>query len=447
MAHDNDAGGLKGGEDPVGVVPASGMSLYVHVPFCQTKCPYCDFNTYQGIESLFAPYLDALVTEVELWGRCLGRPLVNTVFFGGGTPSYLPEGSIARLMDAIRSSFAVASEPSPDGSPQAALETGTKMTPEIAEEITAEITIEANPGDLSAGLCHRLLSAGVNRISFGVQSLDDGLLQVLGRRHTAQQAVDAFTTARDAGFDNINLDLMYGLPGQTMTQWRDTAERLAGLAPSHISLYCLTLEDGTPMQSWVRQGRLPEPDPDLAADMYQYARELLAGAGYHHYEISNWAQPGRASTHNMAYWLNRPYLGVGPGAHSRLGSHRFWTVSSPRTYIANVERWARQQPCIIDRLDSAGGAAVLAGIPPIGGSEHISPDLSASETMFLGLRLLDGLDLADASASAGADLGARYESQIADLVDLRLLERDGSILRLTPDAYLIANQVFTRFLA
>ncbi len=434
MARAEDAGGINGRTDPAGAVPPSGMALYIHVPFCQTKCPYCDFNTYQGIESLFAPYLDALVTEVELWGRCLGRPRVNTVFFGGGTPSYLPDDSIARIMNAIRSSFAL-----DDGA-----------VPENALEVAPEITIEANPGDLSAELCHRLLSAGVNRISFGVQSLDDGMLQLLGRRHTAQQAINAFTTARDAGFDNINLDLMYGLPNQTITQWTDTAQRLAGLEPSHISLYCLTLEEGTPMQSWVRQGRLPEPDPDLAADMYQYARNLLAGAGYHHYEISNWAQPGRASRHNMAYWLNQPYLGVGPGAHSRLGSHRFWTVSSPRTYIANVEQWAGQQPCFIkrlgNRLDSAEGEAVLEGIPPVGGSEYITPDLAAAETMFLGLRLLDGMDLSDASAATGANLAGKYRSQISDLADLGLLERNGVNLRLTPDAYLIANQVFTRFL-
>ena len=426
MARADAGGGPNGGADTVAVVPSSGMSLYIHVPFCQTKCPYCDFNTYQGIESLFAPYLNALVTEVELWGRCLGRPIVNTVFFGGGTPSYLPDDSIARIMNAIRSSFALASEPDPAVAP--------------------EITIEANPGDLSAELCQRLLSAGVNRISFGVQSLDDGLLQLLGRRHTAQQAINAFTTARDTGFDNINLDLMYGLPNQTMTQWQDTVRRLAGLEPSHVSLYCLTLEEGTPMQSWVRQGRLPEPDPDLAADMYQYARELLAGAGYHHYEISNWAQPGRASRHNMAYWLNQSYLGVGPGAHSRLGSHRFWDVSSPRTYIAKVEQWAKSNPSCINRLDSADGAAVLDGIPPIGGSEYIDPDLAAAETMFLGLRLLDGMDLADASAATGANLADKYRSQISDLVDLGLLERHGANLRLTPGAYLIANQVFTRFL-
>ena len=266
-------------------IVGQGISLYVHVPFCQTKCPYCNFNTYQGIESLFHPYVDALAAEVGLWGKTLGNPAVNTVFFGGGTPSYLPEGSIGRLMARVKEAFPIAEN--------------------------AEVTLEANPGDLSDSLCHSLLSAGINRISFGVQSLDDNLLKMLGRRHSAQQAADAFTTAASCGLSNANLDLIYGLPGQTMEQWSRSVEGVASLGPAHVSLYCLTLEDGTPMQVWVRNGELPEPDTDLAADMYELARQVLAGAGYHHYEISNWAMPGRESRHNLAYWLNRPYLGWG----------------------------------------------------------------------------------------------------------------------------------------
>ena len=398
-----------------------GISLYVHVPFCQTKCPYCDFNTYQGIESLFYPYLEALAAEVGLWGKALGHPPVNTVFFGGGTPSYLPEGSIIRLMDRIREAFPVDED--------------------------AEITIEANPGDLSESLCHNLLAAGINRISFGVQSLDDGMLKMLGRRHSAQQAADAFATATLCGFGNANLDLIYGLPGQTMEQWCSSVEGVVSLGPSHVSLYCLTLESGTPMQVWVRDGELPEPDPDLAADMYELAREVLAEAGYHHYEISNWALPGQESRHNLAYWLNRPYLGVGPGAHSRLGSHRFWTVNSPRAYIDGARRWQESGAFPgAAQLDSPEGEAFLKHIPTVGGSEHIDATLRYAETMFLGLRLLDGMDLEEASIGAGADLARRYESDIGDLIDLGLLEAGDSNLRLTPKAYLIANQVFTRFL-
>jgi oxygen-independent coproporphyrinogen-3 oxidase len=398
------------------VVPRTGMSLYLHVPFCQTKCPYCDFNTYQGIETLMAPYLEALIAEVECWGMSLDHPAVNTVFFGGGTPSYLPRDAIGRILQAVGSVFAV--------------------------ESGAEITTEANPGDLTSDLCLQLLDVGVNRISFGVQSLDDGLLKMLGRRHDAAQAVSAYTTARQAGFDNINLDLIYGLPHQTMSQWRDTVQRLTALHPAHVSLYCLTLEEGTPMQSWVKQGRLPEPDPDLAADMYHYAEDLLAEAGYHHYEISNWSLPDRGSRHNKAYWLNLPYLGVGPGAHSRLGEYRFWTVDSPRDYIDRVNRWAQASHGPIGALDEAALRSCLS----VSGNEHIDTDLSAAETMFLGLRLLEGIDLDRASAQVGIDLAVKYRTPISELLDLALLERCGARLRLTRAAYLIANQVFIRFL-
>ena len=398
-----------------------GISLYIHVPFCQTKCPYCDFNTYQGIESLIYPYLEALSVELTTWGRVLNRPAVNTIFFGGGTPSYLPDGAIGRILDAAGEAFLVR----PD----------------------AEITIEANPGDLTFAKAQSLLAQGVNRLSIGVQSLDNGLLAMLGRRHDAEQAIAVFRSVREAGFANVNLDLMYGLPQQTLAQWQDTLQRLAALEPTHISLYCLTLEEGTPMHLWVEQGKLPSPDPDLAADMYHYSRELLADGGYHHYEISNWARDGLSSRHNLAYWQNLPYLGVGPGAHSSLGGFRFWDMDSPRLYIEAVRQWAESKPMALASV-AALTEAELEGIGPVGGQEHISPALAATETMFLGLRLLDGLNLDQASArlGPGVDLAAKYRSQIDELLELGLLERQGPVLRLSKESYLVANQVFTRFL-
>ena len=397
------------------IVPTSGMGLYIHIPFCKTKCPYCDFNTYQGIEGLMGPYLEALTTELGLWGRVLRRPTVNTVFLGGGTPSYLPSGHIGRILAEAASAFAI--------------------------DARSEITVEANPGDLDSKACHQLLSQGVNRLSIGVQSLDNGLLGLLGRRHDASQAVEAFHTARDAGFSNVNLDLMYGLPRQSLSQWQDTVESLASLSPAHISLYCLTLEEGTPLHHWVQQGKLPEPDPDLAADMYQYARETLADAGYHHYEISNWSLPGLPARHNLIYWLNRPYLGVGPGAHSHIGNYRFWDVASPNTYMLRVKKWQDSMPQPFDSLTGEE----LETVSPVADREYIGPQTSRAETMILGLRLLDGMDLEQASAQVGADLQARYTSQIDELTELGLLEQRGSHLRLTEPAYLIANQVFTRF--
>ena len=399
-----------------GIVPEVGIGLYVHVPFCKTKCPYCDFNTYQGIEGQMGAYLEAVTTELRLWGSALGHPRVRTVFFGGGTPSYLPDGDIEAILQAASGSFTIDSK--------------------------AEITIEANPGDLDEQACRGLLRQGVNRLSIGVQSLDNGLLQLLGRRHSADGAIVAFQTARDAGFDNVNLDLMYGLPHQTVAQWDDTIRRLAELAPEHISLYALTLEEGTPMRLWADQGKIPEPDPDQAADMYGMAQQVLGDAGYHHYEISNWAKPALESQHNLIYWRNEAYLGVGPGAHSRLGDYRFWTVLAPREYAGGAAEWS-----VVSTPEwTAFGEGELGQARTVDGCELIDSDTACAETMFLGLRLLDGLDLTQASAAMALDLAARYDSEIKELLNLGLLRREGDIIRLDPSAYLIANQVFTRFL-
>ncbi|MBC8280192.1 MAG: radical SAM family heme chaperone HemW [Chloroflexi bacterium] len=402
--------------NPLQIVPLSGMGLYVHVPFCKSKCPYCDFNTYQGIENLIEPFLPALTTEIECWGETLAHPSVKSVFFGGGTPSYLPQGYIEQILAAIQSSFRVA----PD----------------------AEISIEANPGDLDAAACLGILKQGVNRLSIGVQSLDNDLLNLLGRRHQASEGVEAFQAARQAGFDNINLDLMYGLPNQSMDQWRQTLSSLIELKPEHISLYALTIEEGTPMHRWAAEGKIPEPDSDLAADMYQHAREALADAGYHHYEISNWSLPDLECKHNLVYWENGPYLGVGPGAHSRLGDYRFWTVLSPRDYNTKASGWGGDGVRPLDELVESA----LENIPTLGGWEHLTLETICSETMFLGLRLLDGLNLSEASALAGADLAKKFQPQIKECIQLGLLEQDGDCLKLTEQTYLVANQAFTRFL-
>ena len=393
-----------------------GMGLYVHVPFCKTKCPYCDFNTYQGIEGQIGAYVEAVTTDLRLWGRALGYPRVRTVFFGGGTPSYLPDGDIEAILQAAARSFAIDS--------------------------LAEVTVEANPGDLDEAACRGLLRQGVNRLSIGVQSLDNGLLQLLGRRHSADGAIAAFQTARDAGFENVNLDLMYGLPNQSLRQWEDTITELAALSPEHISLYALTLEEGTPMRLWADQGKIPEPDPDLAADMYALAREALSESGYHHYEISNWAKPGMQSRHNLVYWRNEPYLGVGPGAHSRLGDYRFWTVLAPRKYAHRAVEWSAS----LTQGWTMLGEVELGRAGTVDGWEHIDADTSCAETMFLGLRLLDGMDLKQASDQVGQDLAGRYAAEIEELLGLGLLLREQDTIRLDPSAYLIANRVFTRFL-
>ena len=399
-----------------------GISLYIHIPFCKSKCPYCDFNTYQGIESLIQPYVEALVLEIQLWGRTLDHPRVNTIFFGGGTPSYVPLEYINRVLRAVADAF--------------------EFVP------GAETTLEANPGDLSEPALTRLLEMGVNRLSIGVQSLDDSLLPLLGRRHTAEEAIEGYRLARHAGLQSVNLDLMYGLPHQTIAQWENTLEKVLELMPPHLSLYCLTLEEGTPLEAWVRQGSLPEPDPDLAADMYTLAQEALDQAGYCHYEISNWAMPGFQCLHNMAYWLNRPYLGVGPGSHSYLYGHRFWEVTPPRLYIQRVQSWASQVLPILEDVrpvESLNRDALLR-IGPVDRVEPIGLQLEMAETMFLGLRLLDGLSIEDFKRRFAHDPMQLYGLQIQELREQGLLDHSNDVLRLTRRGCLLANQVFMRFL-
>ena len=294
---------------------AESIGLYLHIPFCRTKCPYCDFNTYAGILPLLPSYLEALQTEVRLWGQRLGAPEVVSVFLGGGTPSLLQPGQMDRLLGVIREAFRLRED--------------------------AEVSAEVNPDDVTVERIEGFLSSGVNRVSMGVQSLDRGLLEVLGRRHDDKGAIRAFRAIREAGCANVSVDLMYGLPYQTLEQWDSTLQGVLDLGPDHVSAYCLTLEEGTPMEHKARLGLLPEPDPDLAAEMYGRAEERLGSAGYDCYEISNWARPGRECRHNLVYWRNQPYLGVGPGAHSFLGGHRFRVVDSPAEYIARVGSWGR----------------------------------------------------------------------------------------------------------
>jgi oxygen-independent coproporphyrinogen III oxidase len=389
------------------------MGLYVHIPFCQTKCPYCDFNTYAAIEPLMPSYVAALRTEITQWGAVLDRPPLASVFFGGGTPSYLPEGDLAALMQAIDSSFTITSN--------------------------AEITVEANPDDLSSSKLTSILSAGINRLSMGVQSLDDGLLKVLGRRHSAQQAIDAYKVATEAGFDNISLDLMYGLPDQTLEQWQNSIDTIVELHPAHLSMYCLTLEGGTPMEKSINTGVMPDPDPDLAADMYLAAENAMQRAGYRHYEISNWALPDRESRHNLTYWRNGDFLGVGPGAHSYLAQHRFHNLRSPREYIRRMSDGAQPQAGIAINTRS------LEKMPAVDSVEAIDQPMEMAETMMMGLRLDTGIIETDFAARFGRTLPDVYTHVLPELHQLGLIETKSGAIKLTDRGRLLGNEVFSRF--
>ena len=392
--------------------------LYVHIPFCQTKCPYCDFNTYSRIEELIPRYVDALRREIELWGGLLDHPTLQTVFFGGGTPSYLPPDDPGSILKAIDEGFGLA-----DG---------------------AEVSLEANPGDLTPARLAAYRESGFNRLSIGVQSLDDRVLELLGRRHTVADARSSFRAAVDSGFDNVSIDLMYGLPHQTLDVWRDTLEGAVALDPPHLSMYCLTIEQGTPLATWVEIGKVPEPDADLAADMYEMAQAVMEGAGYRHYEISNWAKSGYPSRHNLIYWRNEPFLGVGPGAHSYLigsgGGFRFANLKSPRDYVERLS--ATPSPL-------GGGSMtreeLLSSVPVVEDVEAIDRRLEMAETMMMGLRLDTGIVFDGFARRFGQTPTQAYPEIVAELIDVGLLEESCDALKLTRRGRMLGNEVFSRF--
>ena len=378
-------------------------SLYLHVPFCHTRCYYCDFNTYAGLLPLREPYARALIAEIALAGEFARRAdgqqrRSRTIFFGGGTPSLLSGPQVQRILAACRANFAV--------------------------DEGAEVTLEANPGTLGEAQLAGLRAAGVNRLSMGAQSFDAALLQALGRIHTPEQIAQAVAYARAVGFASINLDFMFGLPEQTMRHWRETLDQALALRPEHLSLYSLIIEEGTPFYSWTEEGRITPADEDLCADMYEYAQELLATAGYEQYEISNWALPGHQCQHNLTYWLNLPYLGLGAGAASSFGGRRFTNTRDPLDYIRQVK----------------------AGQRPEAESETVEQEQAMSETAFLALRTIRGLHLPTFEQRFAMPFASFVGDRLLRVEDAGLMERSGDWLRLSNRGLLLGNEVFLRLL-
>ncbi|NQW21726.1 MAG: radical SAM family heme chaperone HemW [Chloroflexi bacterium] len=391
----------------------SGIGLYLHVPFCQTKCPYCDFNTYSGIEDQITGYVRSVQNELKGWGILLSHPPVRTIFLGGGTPSYLPTNDLENIHKTIQSSFKVVE--------------------------SAEITMECNPGDVTSDKAASWLASGVNRISMGVQSFDDGLLSLLGRRHTALEAKQAFRTLRAAGFLNQSIDLIYGLPYQSAEQWSDTLDGAIELKPDHISLYSLQIEKGTPLAVDVAVGKYPVPDDDLAADMYEEAQSRLAENGFQQYEISNWAKPGMESQHNLIYWLNEPYLGVGPGAHSWLSGQRFANLKSPRRYVTVVGNDYK-----IAGLDPVAAMQTPAG--PVEQIDITTPAIDIAETMMMGMRLNKGVSYERFEQRFGVGLDIVFPKEVERLLRLGLVEITDNALMLSERGRLLGNEVFAEFI-
>src|SRR5258707_11185812 len=379
------------------------VSLYLHIPFCHTRCYYCDFNTYAGILPLREPYVRALLTEIELAGKLAQSAdgtsrLSRTIFFGGGTPSLLTVAQITRLLKACHRAFAVDED--------------------------AEITLEANPGTLSFEQLAGLHAAGINRLSMGAQSFDAELLKTLGRIHSPKEITQAVRYARAAGFTSINVDFMFGLPGQTMHHWRETLDRALDMRPEHLSLYSLIVEEGTPFYTWTHEGRIIPGDEDLCADMYEYADERLQAAGYANYEISNWSLPGHQARHNLTYWHNLPYFGMGAGAYSSFGNRRFSNERDPQAYIRLLK----------------------AGQRPEVESENIDSAQAMAETAFLALRTAQGLHLPTFEQRFAVPFSQFVGNRLQFVQKAGLLKQEHEWLRLSKRGRLLGNEVFLRLL-
>lgn len=374
------------------------MGLYVHIPFCKRKCLYCDFPSFGGMEEKFNAYAYALEQEIEKRGEKSLDYMVTSIFFGGGTPTVLSDELLSSLLERVKASFNIADE--------------------------AEITIEANPGTMGEEKAMALREMGFNRLSMGVQAWQNHLLSILGRVHTIEEFQNNFKNARKAGFDNINVDIMFALPTQTFAEWKETLERITNLKPEHISAYSLIIEEGTPFYEKFEKGELLETDEELDREMYHYAVAFLANKGYQQYEISNFAKHERESRHNKIYWQTTPYLGLGLGAHSYFRGSRFHNTYDLDKYILAEGE--------INRLEEE--------------HEMLSKKASMEEFMFLGLRLTEGVSFKVFSQRFGVKMKEVYNKVISDLLERNLLRQTKEGIALTERGIDLSNQVFTEFL-
>jgi oxygen-independent coproporphyrinogen III oxidase len=372
------------------------IALYVHFPFCLSICPYCDFDRQAHGFPLIDAYLGALLREIDDWAD--QTRALHSVFFGGGTPSLMRPDQVARVLDAAAGAF--------------------DLLP------GAEVTLECNPGDVDLETLRALRGAGITRLSIGVQSLDDAYLARLGRRHSAAEARQVAIWARAAAFPHgFSLDFMYGLPDQTVAHWAATLDGALALGPDHLSCYLLTLEPHVPMGRDLAAGRITLPEDDALAEMYELTRARLAAAGYEQYELSNWARPGRGCRHNLTYWRDGEWLGVGAGAASALGGRRWKNAPNVRRYMAGV---------------------VDNGQAPRAEDERPEPAVRLLDHLTLGLRLREGVSLPEVQGRFGVELLAALGDEGAWLLDSGVLELDGDRLRVGAEHQLITNEVLVR---
>jgi oxygen-independent coproporphyrinogen-3 oxidase len=385
------------------------LSIYLHIPFCRHRCSYCDFNTYTSVGDLQSEYVAALLQEIRQVAKTARqvqqlRP-AETLFFGGGTPSLLTAEQVRSLIDGVGTAFGFAPG--------------------------REVTLEANPETVDGHYLAAIRQAGVNRLSFGMQSADAAELTLLGRTHGVETVYAAVNQAQAAGFTNFNLDLIYGLPDQNMAVWERSLRTALEMKPPHLSLYCLTIEEGTPMHRWLRDGRIAIPDPDQAAEQYEAACRIMAQAGYCHYEISNWALPGYECRHNLAYWRDQEFLGFGAGAHGKALGQRYALVRQPRVYIRRMST----------DLDAPYPLSTA-----VAESHVLDRPEAMSDRVITQLRLLqEGLDLVAFNEQFGQTIDEAFDGLPGQLESWDLLRREDGRLLLTERGWFISNQVFYRF--
>lgn len=374
------------------------IGLYLHIPYCLHKCGYCDFNSHNLNEAEMESYVLALLAELELYGQAAAGRRVNTIFFGGGTPTTLPFADLARILTACRKYFQVDTE--------------------------AEITCEANPATIPQSDLKQLREAGFNRLSVGVQSFDAAELKRLERVHTVDEVFLTVERARTAGFDNLSLDLMFALPGQTVARWQDNLKQAIGLNPEHLSAYNLTIEPDTVFHKQQAQGQLKMPPDDFQRELFEITIDTLTGAGYEHYEISNYAKPGKQCRHNLNYWVNGEYLGLGAGASSTFHGERFKNVNLPARYIAQINE---TQTAVASRETPDRGQRM-------------------GEAVMLGLRLRDGLNLNTFAKQFGIAFQETFGGPVARLAGMGLLEINGGRAVLTREGLFLADSVIVEFI-
>lgn len=373
--------------------------IYIHIPFCRSRCSYCDFATgaYEG--ALADAYVRSLAREIESFELAVADEEVDTIYFGGGTPSLLTHAQAAFILEAVHKRFRVRAD--------------------------AEVTMEMNPGTVTSVSARAFRSEGINRASFGAQTFDDAELRSLGRTHTADDTRATFEILRESGFDNVSFDLIAGLPRQTLGDWERNLSEALALAPEHLSLYLLEVHESTPLAAQIREGRSPAPDADLAAEMYRVMTARTRDAGFEQYEISNFCTRGRESRHNLKYWTCAPYYGFGCSSHSFDGRASRWSN----------ERDARRY---VELVNDTGSAVVER--------TRLDARERSAEALFLGLRLLSrGVDLAEHRALFRRDVRADYAEDLARFDDAGLIEFEGDVLRLTPEGALLSNEVFSAF--